>query len=316
MGSRYVGDCPRILVGGVWLGRFGAAQLSAIFFFAALGFSTRLFQRWSKTSAVGCSASVVLARPSTYQPLALCLFAIPFASLLWPSIEDAESANRYAKGIRFARIGFPLAMGLAIYATYAFLISITLGVTGYEGALLGSSGRLFTEAGFWSHVRTAYVTAFWREKLLLPFLLLMIFFLYRGTLGTLTTGKSRLLASALALSLVASLPVLSLIYLNELHIRDVDRVLFPVSVGFTLVCISLLTQQRNGYFSQMNALSASIAVTVLILASSSIAVGIRQHGQWQEIVINKTLAAIKKSSSQSVVIRDITGRAWRCLHTI
>jgi hypothetical protein len=290
---------------GVWLGRFGAANLSAAFFFAALGFSVRLFQRWSKTFAVGCAASVVLLL-STYQALALCLLAIPLASLLWSGIGDAES-TKYAKGTRLARIGFPLTVGLAIYAIYWFLISNNLGVIQYEEKLLASSGNLLTVTGLWSHVVTAYVTTFWREKLLLPFFLLMIFFLYRGTLGRLTTGRSRLFASVLVFALVASLPLLSLIYLSEPHIRDTDRVLFPVSVGFTLVCFSLLSRQRNGYSFQMDAHSASVAITVLILASSSVAVGIRQYGQWQDVVINKTLAAVKKSNSQSVVIRDNTG---------
>ena len=291
---------------GVWLGRFGPAQLSAVLFFAALGFTVRLFQRWSTSHLVGCAVSVVLLL-SVYQALALCLCTIPFASLLWRGIGDGENAKRYQKGIKFARIGFPLVMAFGIYATYWFIISETIGVGGYEETLLHNSSKLFTSTGLWSHVEAAYVTAFWGDKFLLPFLLLMVFYLSWGTLDRLATSKSRLCASALMFSLVASLPVLSLIYISDLHIRDTDRVLFPVSVGFTLVCISLLFHARNRYSAQLGSLTASVTVTVLILASSLAAVGIRQHGLLEEIVIDKALAASKKSNMQSVLIRDTTG---------
>lgn len=286
---------------GVWLGRFSAAQLSAVFFFAALGFSVRLLQRWSMPFALGSAASVALLL-SIYQALALCLIMIPLASLLWREIGDARQPTQ-----KLLRIGFPLAIGFAVYGTYWLLISGFIG-GGYEEELMRDSGKLLTAAGIWKHVKSAYVTAFWQNKLLLPFLLLMVFFLNQEVLGRLITGKARQLTPVLMVSLVvALLPVLSLIYISELHIRDVDRVLFPVSVGFALLCVSLLGQSRREYSSHMTLLRASVAVTVMVVSSSSLAVGIWMDGQYQKIVINKTLNALKNNDSQSVVIVDTTG---------
>lgn len=121
------------------------------------------------------------------------------------------------------------------------------------------------------------------------------------------TGRARLLTPLLMVSLVALLPVLSLIYISELHIRDIDRVLFPVSVGFALLCVSLLGQSRSEYSSHMTLLRASVAVTVMVVSSSSLAAGIWKDGQYQKIIINKTLNALKNNDSQSVVIVDTTG---------
>ena len=77
-------------------------------------------------------------------------------------------------------------------------------------------------------------------------------------------------------------------------------------MGFALLCISLLIQSAKRDSGQLNPVSASLAVIVLALASGSAAVGIRQHGQLAETVINQTLAAIQ-NDWQSIVIRDTTG---------
>ena len=119
------------------------------------------------------------------------------------------------------------------------------------------------------------------------------------------TGKAR--TSILMISLVALLPILSLVYISDLHIHDTDRVLFPVSVGFVLLCVSVLNQSRTEYSSHMSVLRACVAVTVMVIASSSLAVGFWVDGQNQKIVISKTLDALKNNDSQSVVIVDTTG---------
>jgi hypothetical protein len=285
---------------GVWLGRFGAAQLSAVFFFAALGFSVRLLRRWSMLFALGSAASVALLL-SIYQALALCLIIIPLASLLWREIGDARQPTQ-----KLLRIGVPLAIGFAVYGAYWFLISRFVG-GGYEEELLRSSNNLLTAAGFWRHVKAAYVTAFWENKLLLPFLLLMIFFLYQEVPGKLIEGDARLPTPLLMGSLVTMLPVLSLIYISELHIHDIDRVLFPISVGFVVLSVSVLARSRSEYSSHMTLPRASAAVMVIVFSSSSLAAGFWTDGQYQKTIINKTLNALESNESQSVVIVDTTG---------
>ena len=166
---------------GLWLGRFGPAQLSAVFFFAPIGFSVRLFQRWSTTHFVGCTACVVLLL-STYQGLALCLLAIPLVSLLWLDIEEVS-------GIGLARVGFPIVLGLSIYGIYWTAVSSIIGLTGYDGTLARDTDRLLTVTGFWSHGATAYVTAFWGNKLLVPFLSLFLAFLYHNKVRKLAKSK-------------------------------------------------------------------------------------------------------------------------------
>ncbi len=290
-----------VLWPGVWLGRFGPAQLSAVVFFVALGFSVRLLQRWSMPLALGSAASVALLL-SIYEALALCLITIPLASLLWRAIGDARLPTQ-----KLLRIGFPLAIGFAVYGTYWFLISEFIG-GGYEEKLLRASDGLLTAAGLWGHVKSAYVTAFWQNKLLLPFLLLMMFFLHQEVSGKFTKGEARLLKPLLTVSLVALLPLLSLIYISELHIRDIDRVLFPVSVGFVLLCASLLAQSRSEYStSHMRPLRASVAVIVIVFSSSTLAAGFWMDAQYQKLVIKHALHALKSNDSQSIVIVDTTG---------
>jgi hypothetical protein len=288
---------------GVWLGRYGSAQLSAVLFFVALGFSVRLYQRWSITSALGCVASVVIML-ATYQGLTLCLIAIPFASLLWASNEN--SANRFSCAIKSLRIGGTIALGFALYAAYWIFISSKMGNAGYEGSLAGDSARLFTIAGLAKHVETAYVSAFGQEAHSLPLMLLLVFFMCGNSITKLSTIMSRVFWSVLAFCLVVLLPFLSLIYVNALHIRDLDRVLFPVSAGIVLVCISLLNRFRGAYSSNTS-FNAHAVVVMLLVSSVLVALDSRHYVNVQRSVLSQTWDEANKVGAKSAVIRDMTG---------
>lgn len=291
---------------GVWLGRYGSAQLSAILFFVALGFSVRLYQRWSAIWAIGCAVSVAMML-AMYQGLTLCLAAIPFASLLWIQVSDAKIARPYSKYYNTIRICFAVGAGFVLYGIYWLVVSSKVGGSGYEGALAADSARLLTVAGLWTHIESAYMTAYGQEPQLLPLLLMMAFLLCKGSLERLETPGSRLSAAMLVFVLLGLLPILSMIYVNVLHIGDVDRVLFPVSAGFVLVCISLLVHFRKSKSNSLELFNASVVVVAVLTSSVLIAHGARHYVQLQRSVIAQTWAAVEKGDWKSVMIRDTTG---------
>lgn len=291
---------------GVWLGRYGSAQLSAILFFVALGFSIRLYQRWSIIWAIGCAVSVALML-AMYQGLTLCLAAIPFASLLWGRISDAKIASTYSKFNNTIRICFAIGAGFTLYGIYWLVVSSMVGDSGYEGALVADSARLLTASGLWAHIEAAYKTAYGQEPQLLPLLLMMAFFLCKGSLEKLEIPSSWIPVAGLVFFLVGLLPILSIIYVNVLHIGDVDRVLFPVSAGFVLVCISLLAYFGKDNSSNLALFNASVVVVAVLTSSVLVAYGTRHYVQLQRSVIDQTWSAVEKGDWTSVMIRDTTG---------
>lgn len=291
---------------GAWLGRYGPAQLSAVLFFVALGFAIRLSRRWSFSMALGCAASIALML-ATYQGLTLCLLAIPVATLLWRTPNDGGIVKKYYQLNAAVRASIGIAGGFFIYAAYWIFISSKLGNAGYEGELAGDGARLLTFTGLWNHVGAAYTTAYVQEAHLLPLLFMVVFFLCGNAVGKLDTARSKVLASVLILVLVFLLPVLSLIYVNALHIRDLDRVLFPVFGGFVLVCLTLLNRFRVGNSTTTNAFNASAAVLVLFASSVLIAGGSRHYVQLERTVLDQTWEAAQKASAKTVLIRDVSG---------
>lgn len=291
---------------GVWLGRYGSAQLSAILFFVALGFSVRLYQRWSTVWAIGCAVSVALML-AMYQGLTLCLAAIPLASLLWGRVGSANKTRVIDRIISSGRVCIPLGVGFVLYGIYCLVVSSKLGNSGYEGALAADSARLLTLAGFLTHAKSAYLTAFGKEAHLLPMLLVLSFFICGRALGKIESPRTRLYESALVFLLVCSLPLLSMIYVNVLHIGDVDRVLFPVSAGFVLLGITLLGRYRSNVPGSLAPFDASVVVAVVLVSSVLIAHGVKQYVELQRSVIAQTWAATASSGSELVLIQDTTG---------
>jgi hypothetical protein len=291
---------------GVWLVRFGPAQASAVLFFVALGCCIRLARRWSMPFAAAGAASVVLLLLA-YQALALCLVSIPLASLSWRVGGNHLDTTRPTKAKSVLRVSMPLVLGAAVYLAYCLVAYRVYGTFGYEGQLASDGGRLLTAAGLWSQIAAVYVTAFGQEKLLFAFLYLVALFLFRDRLASMDTPRARFRAMVFVLVGVAGLPLLSLTYTSVLHVRDVDRVLFPVAVGFCLVCVSLLTQARTDSSARARSLTASAAVAVLLLASIPVALGMKHYGELQQAVISQALSAAEQSDAQVMVIRDTTG---------
>jgi hypothetical protein len=291
---------------GTWMGRYGSAQLSAILLFVTLGFSIRLYNRWSIKWVVGSAVSVALLL-AIYQGLTLCLLAIPVLSLFWNREDIVGNVARKSRIFSAARISVAIGAGFLLYGIYWIIISSTFGSSGYEGALASDSARLLTVAGLMAHIKAAYVTAFGQEIYLLPFLLALAFFISWDALQRFETLTAKLSGAILIILFVCLLPMLSMIYVNVLHIRDLDRVFYPLSVGFVLVCVSLLARFRNRCPINDGLFNSSIVVAVVLVSSVVVAHGVRHYVQLQRSVISQTWAALDVKNASTVLVRDTTG---------
>jgi hypothetical protein len=291
---------------GTWMGRYGSAQLSAILFFVALGFSIRLYNRWSIKWVVGSAVSVALLL-AIYQGLTLCLLAIPLVSLFWNHENVTGSAARKLRLFSSIRISIAIGAGFFLYGVYWVVVSSKFGSSGYEGALASDSSRLLTVTGLSAHIKAAYVTAFGQDTYLLPFLLGLAFFMTWGALQDFNTLPAKIFGAALVFLFVCLLPFLSMIYVNVLHIRDLDRVYYPVSVGFVLACVSLLARFRKNRSVNDALLRCSIVVAVILVSSVVVAHGVRHYVQLQRSVIGQTWAALGTTNVSTVLVRDTTG---------
>ncbi|HAV35006.1 MAG TPA: hypothetical protein DCX52_01380 [Massilia sp.] len=290
---------------GIWFGRFGAAQLSLIFFFAVIGFSLRLARKWSWSTALACVASVWLLL-SVYQALALCLVAMPLFALLWQDgTRRADQAT--APHWQFIRLAVTIGTGFVCYALYAIIASRLLGGGSYEATLAQGSSKLLTVAGIAQHVMRGYATAFARD-LTLPLMLLLGYFVIGPALLQQRGERTFVSAQALFLLLVASLPLFSLIYMNELHIGDPDRVMLPVATAFVVALLSLMVRYRPSAGNLLASRQAAAIVLVLLVVGTLGAASAKKYADLQETVLAQTLNAVETQQPRSLLLHDATGR--------
>jgi len=294
-----------VLIGwsGAWLGRFTPATLSAFFFFAVLGFSIRLAQKWSYVWACGCIISVSFILLS-YQGLALCLLVIPLMPLFWT--DGAEKLNTKTFHA-VVRIFCPIALTLIIYSIYSIIISQSQ-PEGYEATLAGDSARLLTFNGFIDHISTGFSTAYGQELLLLPILLFIALFIHCYHTYDNNHENNIIIDQIKIVLLVILLPCLSIIYISALHIRDTDRVLYPLSIGFVLVCVLIAIKHKSSDIFNHKLTNAPFVIIIVLLTSSTIsAYHIKKYASIQSDVLRQTIAAIDEHAATSVIIRDMTG---------
>ena len=65
--------------------------------------------------------------------------------------------------------------------------------------------------------------------------------------------------------ILVMLPILSIIYVSGLHIRDPERVLYPVSMGFFMVMFMVLSV--SGKIMDSDIPSGNIFVSLIIISS-------------------------------------------------
>jgi len=294
-----------ILVGwtGTWLGRFMPATLASVFFFLALGFSIRLAQKWSIFYASGCVLSVAFILLS-YQGLALCLIVIPVMPLIWSEKGSIENKEKIKQALRMA---YPIALTFIIYGIYWILMSEN-GPEGYDATLANDGARLLSIEGLAQHIKSAYVTAYSENSTLLPFLILIAFSILRLTCIENVTKKEKNKQKIIILMIIALLPLLSLIYVNQLHIHDIERVLYPVSIGFVLACIFIVKKNHSGTINY-NILYGNFAIIVICIVLSGFiqAYKVKQFANVENEVIRQSLKQLKIHNAKRIIIKDTTG---------
>ncbi len=290
---------------GAWLGRYIAAQATAVLLFAILGFCVRLHARWSFIWALACMVCVVILC-CTYQALALCLAALPLFALLWQPLQSEQPTTRVHKFVGAARIACILIAGFIVYGIYAWFATCSAG-GGYEADLAVSSARLLTISGLWGHITQSYLTVFGNSSLLLPLMLLFLSALLSRAIMLQKTLQLKRFIVCLSVGLLLLLPLLSLIYVSEAHIRDIDRVMFPLTTGFTMLIISLMVWLRIPTDRVVSSKAAMSIVTVLLVCSALSAIDVRRLWDVQRNVIGQVLKAINQSKPTSVLLIDHTG---------
>jgi hypothetical protein len=290
-----------------WLLRLSSAHLAAIFFIVALGAAVRLRDRMEArpTLILAVSTALVLA---TYQALFLCLVSLPLAAWFWVSSSKNSSSITASQTQRVLRVSLAVSMGILAYAVYAIAVSSILGSAGYEGELASSNSSLYSISGVISAVAHIYNTAYLDLAWIAPMLMLILAYLTGPGIALLQTHGDRVRAwSAMTLSLIG-LPLLALPYVvSPLFPNDPDRVLFPVSVGFVLLCFTLMLNYKHARTPSVDRLGALVLVTSLMIGAILTAYdGVRNY--WlQDSVLKQTISLAAPRKPSSLLLRDYTG---------
>jgi hypothetical protein len=287
---------------GLWLARFSSAQVSSVCFFAVLGFCVRINRRPSIIHAAGAAACILIML-MFYQALALAVLAIPLLALWIP-----EGGENSIKGrlLRMIRVGWPLFAGFLLYVLYCMIAYASVAGI-YEVGLLGRPDNHITLAWVWTNIRTAYGTVFLGNNLYLSSLILILgcIMVYDKQLAY--KPVSLISVFSLCMLLLLSLPLLSLTYMDIGHLRDPERVLFPVSVGFCLIALPIcyIFQRSIGVDAQIQ--RALVLVLALLISSAHSAIEVRRDWDFQERAILQVRDIIRSTGSTSIIIRDETG---------
>lgn len=293
---------------GVWLGRFSAAHLAAIFFFGLLGCAIRLHQQQSAAWTI-CGTAAVLLLLMTYQGLAICLTAVPIIFFFWDSHSgtNKNNENQSSRLRKVFRISLPVILGFGIYGLYLLIILNKYNHTGYESGLSAGMQDLMSIEGLLLHIQQSFNTAYGNDSFILPLYLLLAIFLYHVHSAARITLKVYLIELGVIFLAIISLPLLSIIYVSDLHIRDIDRVLYPVSVGFLLICLTILARQRTSLPDAREKWTTPIIIFPVLLAAGLTAHKINFYSEIQGDLTEGILKAASNSKIESIVIQDTSG---------
>ena len=272
---------------GMWLGRFGAGQISSILFFAVVGFSIRLSRSMSIGYMLGSLACTLLIL-TIYQAPLLVMAALPFIAGmgLWGQAKHDTGWRR------FLRVGIPLASGLIAYVVYGALIYKNFGA-GYEGNLESE----FTLEALYGNIVRAYGTVFLGQYFMLAFL---YFILFSMTCVD-RESKYRFVRIAPYLLAVLFLPIFSLIYPTAAHTNDPERMMFPVFLGFCLIVMLAMTARRT------EARAISPVIIPVLAWALFCAVEVRSYWNLQSYVVRIVEEFSIRHQKQKLIIADYTG---------
>ena len=238
----------------------------------------------------------------TYQGLAICLLAIPVSLLLVDFFQEKGEGGCGKKYlISFLRSFVSILCGFLLYALYYLFIMRIIGNSGYEAELSIDVSRLLTFSGVMSHTMAAFHTAYGIQFLVLPFFFAIVFLVGYPNISF----KNHYFLLSIFMILVM-LPILSIIYVSELHVRDPERVLYPVSMGFFMVMFMVLSVSDKIMDSNMS--SENIVVSLIIISSVFIySFEFREYKNIQYDFLNQLVGIVKERKLPSVMVRDYTG---------
>ena len=258
-----------------WPVRTGTVQRAI--FFAAFGFAVRLQRSWSVRAAAGCIVSILILL-CTYQALALCLLALPLFARMWRGTSPSNNRSNMLVAWRpEIRIALTIVTAFCFYGFYAFWISRGASGGGYEAGLAADSVHLLTIDGMSTHIGHVYQTAFGVYPALLPLLVVLAFYLAASHVHAAEGSRTEFAPAWLIAGVVLCLPLFSLIYVNDAHAHDPDRVIYPVSVAFVMLATALIGMRRAAATSTADRTRATVVVGVLLVASLLVACSVKKY---------------------------------------
>lgn len=277
----------------LWTGRFSAAQISSILFFAVVGFSIRLILRPNISHMIG-SASCVLLFLFVYQAPLLVTALLPF----WAFFGRWEGAAPGERTHRFIRVAGPLAVGVLIYIGYCSLAYVIIG-PGYEGNMAGinlSVNYIIT------NISRSYNSIF----LTSPYTIVIFLLIIISHTKYQPIDDRVLLRYTLSLLAVLLLPLLSLIYFYPPHTNDPERMLFPAFLGFAMIILLLLKEQAR-WSRDFGDRAAILWAAPVIAWAAMCAIDVRSYWNLQSYVIGTTTSIATTKNINAVTIIDNTG---------
>ncbi|EGV20016.1 hypothetical protein [Thiocapsa marina] len=290
---------------GAWYGRFAAAQVTAVLFLAILGFAIRQLRSRSVFLAFS-SAVTVCVLLCIYQALALVLIFLPIASFFWIPSNSLEKRSANFKLLHAQRIGLPIFAGFALYSAYVLIAYLLAGHLGSEGMALSLAPDLLSVQGITAAIEACLKTA-WRYNIFtFPVLLLFAFLLFSGSILNHREIAPSLIALSITAVAIFLLPLSAVVFLGS-KLNDIDRVLFPVSIGYLLVVLTLMSSLRSRRPADLDRFHASAVVSAIVIISSLFAVEAHRYKEIEQSVLRQALAVVELSNKHNVLIKDHTG---------
>ncbi len=289
-----------------WLLRYSAAQLSAVFLFLLFGAVLRsLGDRGLRWSLVGAVAMLLML--TTYEALTLCAFLVPIVAILSRKPRESTIWRTRAGLLLLVRAALPIVGGLVLYALYSSVaVSLNHGNAGYEAGLGLSrfesvSGARQIIAGLY---RTTYVQS---SSTVLVFTALVIAMI-SPRVAALPSARDRIrLVGAFGLA-IGALPILALPYgVSQSFVADPERVVFPVAVGFVLVCIVALQLPATEAIWQPSRLVSGAVVASLLCSTGLLADTAYHYHAVQRAVLTNTDLLAARHHAKSVILQDYSG---------
>jgi hypothetical protein len=296
---------------GEWLQRYGAAQVSVVMFWLAVGCTLRLDRR-PRVGWIAAGASAILIMLSSYQGLTLCVLLLPLLAVIAGTTTIRRPwTSRRAVADMMSACAIP-AIGLLAYAVYSKVAPHLFGTGSYESGLVNTRQQLHSVSGLWSLIAAAYDTAYVEN----PWTVVVLGALITGIVGPRLLAVSSkvqqnwaIILCALALAL---LPLLALPFaVNTGFLTDDQKVDLPVAVGFVVLVMAAVIRYPtpDNVSVRVGAQKVMGLIAVLLLISTALLGNqVRRFNNVQESTINQTARLLAQHRANSVVVWDYTGK--------